>query len=176
MTPSPMRRFALTVRSMAGNGYGFISITSSRKRTESRTIRSISSQSIAHEPSAACRANFDTLREPRLQASFPKRGCSPQGFVASIRPTSGVGLAGLALIRSMKTMPGSPVRQAARTMRSKTSFAERRPTSRRVWGLMRSYSSPLESASMKTSVAATEMLKFVIPPSSLHSMNSRTSG
>src|SRR2546430_9796180 len=78
---------------MSGSGYGFISITSSRKRTESRTIRSISSQSIAHEPSAACRANFDTLREPRLQASFPKRGCSPQGFVASIRPTSGVGLA-----------------------------------------------------------------------------------
>ena len=29
---------------------------------------------------------------------------------------------------------------------------------------------------MNTSVAATEMLKFAIPPSSLHSMNSRMSG
>ena len=29
---------------------------------------------------------------------------------------------------------------------------------------------------MKASVAATEMLKLVMPPSSLHSMNSSTSG
>src|SRR4029453_14469707 len=41
---------------------------------------------------------------------------------------------------------------------------------------MRSYSRSAASASMKVSVAATEILKLVIPPSSLHSMNSRTSG
>src|SRR5712692_9581988 len=71
-------------------------------------------------------------------------------------PISGVGLAGLALIRSMKTIPGSPVRQAARTMRSKTSFAERRPVTWPVCGFTRSYSVPAASASMNVSVAATD--------------------
>jgi hypothetical protein len=128
MMPSPMRRLDFTVASISGSGYGFISMTSSRKRTASRTTRSISSQSMDVSPSSPLRANFETFSEPRLQASFGKSGCSPQGFVASTCPSSGVGLAGLALMRSMKTMPGSPVRQAALTMRSKTSFADSRPT------------------------------------------------
>ena len=98
------------------------------------------------------------------------------GLVASTIPISGVGLAGLALIRSMKTIPGSPVRQAARTIRSKTSLAESRSTTCPVCGFTRSYSVPAARASMNRSVAATEMLKLVIPPSSLHSMNSRMSG
>ena len=176
MTPRPIRRFAFTVSSIAGSGYGLTSMTSSRKRTDRRTTRSSSAQSIAHSPSGCRTANFETLTLPRLQASLGSRGCSPQGFVASIRPTSGVGLAGLALIRSMNTMPGSPVRHAARTIRSKTSLADSRPVTCLVCGSIRSYSSPRARASMNCSVAATEMLKLVIPPSSLHSMNSRTSG
>ncbi len=176
MRPRPIRRFDFTVASISGSGYGFISITSSRKRTASRTTRSISSQSIDQSPSSPRRANFETLSEPRLHASFGSNGCSPQGLVASTMPISGVGFAGLALIRSMKIIPGSPVRQAARTIRSKTSFADSRPVTAPVCGFTRSYSVPAASASMNLSVAATEMLKLVIPPSSLHSMNSRMSG
>ena len=129
MMPSPMRRLAFTVASISGSGYGFISMTSSRKRTARRTTRSISSQSMLHSPLSARRPNRDTLSDPRLQASLGRSGCSPHGFVASIIPISGVGLAGLSLMRSMKTMPGSPVRQAARTMRSNTSRA-RQPLGR----------------------------------------------
>ncbi len=99
-----------------------------------------------------------------------------QGLVASISPRSGVGFAGLRLMRSMKTMPGSPVRHAARTMRAKTSRARSRPVTCPVRGLIRSYSPSAASASMNVSVAATEMLKLVMPPSSLHSMNSSRSG
>ena len=124
MMPRPIRRLSFTVLSITASGYGFISMTSSRKRTASRTTRSISSQSIVISPFSARRANFETLREPRLHASFGSRGCSPHGLVASIWPISGVGLAGLALIRSRKTIPGSPVRQAAETIRPKTSRAE----------------------------------------------------
>ncbi len=98
------------------------------------------------------------------------------GLVASISPTSGVGFAGLRLMRSMNTMPGSPVRHAARTTREKTSRARSRPVTCPVRGLIRSYSPSAARASMKASVAATEMLKLVMPPSSLHSMNSSTSG
>ena len=171
-----MRRFGFTVASISGSGYGFISITSSRKRTASRTTRSISSQSIDQSPSSPRRANFETLSEPRLHASLGKSGCSPHGLVASTVPIEGVGFAGLALIRSMNTMPGSPVRHAARTIRSKTSFARSRPVTSPLCGLISSYSPPEASASMKRSVAATEMLKLVMPPSSLQSMNSRMSG
>ncbi len=77
MRPRPMRRFDFTVASISGSGYGFISITSSRKRTASRTTRSISSQSIDHSPSSPRRANLETLSEPKLHASFGRRGCSP---------------------------------------------------------------------------------------------------
>src|SRR6476660_8925323 len=108
MMPRPIRRLAFTVSSMIGSGYGFISMTSSRKRTASRTTRSISSQSIDHSPASLLRANFETLSEPRLHASLGKSGCSPHGFVASTTPIAGVGFAGLALIRSMKTIPGAP--------------------------------------------------------------------
>ena len=106
MTPRPIRRLAFTVSSISGSGYGFTSMTSSRKRTDSRTTRSSSVQSTAHSPSACRRANCATLIDPRLHASFGRSGCSPHGLVASISPISGVGLAGLALIRSRKTMPG----------------------------------------------------------------------
>src|SRR5439155_1729809 len=75
--PRPMGRFGFTVAAVPGRGYGFISVTSSRKRTASRTTRSISSQSIVHSPSSPRRANLETLSEPKLQASFGKRGSSP---------------------------------------------------------------------------------------------------
>ena len=78
MMPRPMRRFAFTVASISGSGYGFISMTSSRKRTASRTTRSISSQSIDISPSSALRANLATFSEPRLHASLGNSGCSPQ--------------------------------------------------------------------------------------------------
>ena len=52
--------------------------------------------------------------EPRLQLSYGSSGCSPHGLVLSISPMCGVGLS--ALMRSMKTMPGSPFFQASATM------------------------------------------------------------
>ena len=51
--------------------------------------------------------NFDTLMLPRLQDSYARSGCSPQGLVASIVPAAGVGFE--RFISSMKTRPGSPV-------------------------------------------------------------------
>ena len=36
--------------------------------------------------------NAERLIDPRLQASLARRGCSPQGFVALMRPSLGVGL------------------------------------------------------------------------------------
>ena len=42
MTPRPIRRFAFTVSSISGSGYGFTSMTSSRNRTDRRTTRSSS--------------------------------------------------------------------------------------------------------------------------------------
>ena len=76
----------------------------------------------------------------------------------------------------MKTRPGSPVCQAAFTMRSKTSRALRRPATSWVCGSRNSYSPFFARASMKGSVIDTEILKLLMPPSSLQWMNSRMSG
>ena len=59
---------------------------------------------------AGRRTNLARLMDPRLQASMGRRGCSPQGLVLSMFPRPGVGLS--RLIRSKKTIPGSPVSQA----------------------------------------------------------------
>ena len=128
MIPRPMRRFDRAMASIWGSGYGLTSITSSRKRTARRTVRSSSSQSIPRRYWSAGRANRATLIDPRLHASQAESPCSPHGFVASIRARSGVGLARLRFMRSMNTSPGSPVRQAAPTMRAKTSRAASCPT------------------------------------------------
>ena len=138
MMPSPMRRVAFTMASICGSGYGFTSITSSRKRTPRRTTRSSSSQSMLHRSGAVSRTSLETFTDPRLHASLGGSACSPHGFVASMSPRSGVGLAGLALMRSRKIMPGSPVRHAARTIRSKTSRADSRPVGSPVRGLISS--------------------------------------
>jgi len=97
------------------------------------------------------------------------------GFVASISPMW------LQLCRrfvsSMKNRPGSPFFHAWCAILLNTSRASIGFTGFPVRGLMRSYFSPFATASMKRSVTATEMLKFVISRmSSLHVMNSRMSG
>jgi len=68
-------RVDFTVASISGSGYGFISITSSRKRTASRTTRFHLVPVDRPVPVLTRRANFETLSEPKLQASFGKRGC-----------------------------------------------------------------------------------------------------
>ena len=77
----------------------------------------------------------------------------------------------------MKYTPGSPVAQALRTILSNTVRASSLPTGSLLRGLKSSYSVPFATASMKASVMATEMLKFVAwVRSCLQSMNSRMSG
>ena len=140
MMPSPMRRLAFTVASICGSGYGLTSMTSSRKRTASRTTRSSSSQSTDHSPAVAPPGELGDV-----DAS---RGCTPRSARAAARRTgwsprsrrsSGVGFAGLALMRSMKTIPGSPVRHAARDD-AVEDLARAQPARdlRRVRGLIRS--------------------------------------
>ena len=69
--------------------------------------------------SALCVKNAAKLMEPRLQASWGRSGCSPQGLVARMGPRWGVGLC--RVISSMNTSPGSPVCQAQSTIRLQTS-------------------------------------------------------
>ena len=135
------------------------------------------SQSIpcSGSPARPSFAKTPTFTLPRLQTSYGRRGCSPQGFVASYDPSAGTGLYSLA--RSMKKTPGSPVFQAPFTIMSKISRAFSRPANSPLRGVIRSYSSSFATASMKASVIATEMLKFVIcEVSFLQRMNTRMSG
>ena len=62
MTPKPMRRVARFTSRSLGSGNSFTLMTSSRKRTEWRTVSSSASQSNA--PSRTCRSR---LMEPRQQ-------------------------------------------------------------------------------------------------------------
>ena len=81
------------------------------------------------------------------------------------------------LARSTKKTPGSPVFHAPSTIESKTSLALSRPFTSPVRGVIRSYSAPSATASMKASVTATEMLKLVIwDVSFLQRTNRRMSG
>ncbi len=64
-------------------------------------------------------------------------------------------------MRSMKTMPGSPLSHAMSTIRENTSRARSFETTAPVRGLTRSYSESLFTALMKSSVSATEQLKLV---------------
>jgi hypothetical protein len=59
------------------------------------------------------------LIEPRLHESYGCNGCSPHGFVASIRPTFLIGLR--SLMRSMNTTPGSPLFHACSMIMSQSS-------------------------------------------------------
>lgn len=77
----------------------------------------------------------------------------------SIFPMVGVGLC--LLISSMNSIPGSPVAHAALVILSKMSFAGMVWTVFFVRGLMRWYCLFFRTASMKSSVSATEMLKLV---------------
>ena len=98
-----------------------------------------------------------------------------QGFVASISPRFGVGLS--RLMRSMITMPGSPLRQALAMIWSKTWRARVLPAGSPSCGLTSVYSSSRSTAPMNSSVTATEMLKFVsVRMSALSEMNSSMSG
>ena len=111
------------------------------------------------------------LIDPRLHESNACKGCSPQGLVASIRPMFLIGF--FSLMRSMKMIPGSPVRCACSTMRfhiSPTVQAafERWPSSLRLWrtvhSLVRGFITwctvfgSVRSSSRNRSVIETEML------------------
>ena len=71
----------------------------------------------------------------------------------------GVGLS--LFILSIKIIPGSPFLHAMFTILSKTSLAFSFPQGFPVLGLLRSYSSPFSTASMKFSVMATDILKLL---------------
>ena len=95
--------------------------------------------------------------------------------MASIGPRPGVGFR--RLISSRKIKPGSPVRQAAATIKSKILRALTLLTFARVRGLIRSNSRLSFTAFMNRSVTPTERLKFEKRPSSiLASMKLRMSG
>ncbi len=82
-----------------------------------------------------------------------------------------------ALMRSMKTMPGSPFFQASVTMFWKTWRALSMRTVSPERGLTSAYSASSSTARMNGSVTATEMLKLLRRSSScLAAMNSRMSG
>lgn len=110
-----------------------------------------------------------------MHASQGSSGTSPHGLVASMAPSSGVGLA--RLIASRNTSPGSPVIQADRAMSASSAAASSLP---RVVPSRGSYSSmapPVIAARMNSSVTATEMLnRCAETPSSLAWMNARMSG
>ena len=112
-----MRRVVFDMLSICGSGYLLTSITLSRKRVVVWMIDLYSSQSkralLPSMPSPL--TSTPRLIEPRLHESKACSGCSPHGFVASIRPTFLIGLR--SLMRSMNTTPGSPVRQACSTIR-----------------------------------------------------------
>src|SRR3989344_7262777 len=80
--------------------------------------------------------NLDKLTDPRVQASYGNSGCSAHGFVDSIRPILGVGLARELFTLSIKIMPGSPYCQASLVTKSKTFLALRRPVILPVLGLI----------------------------------------
>src|SRR3989304_6476857 len=101
---------------------------------------------------------FVRFTDPRLQDSYGSNGCSPQGFVDSILPIFGVGLA--LLILSMNMMPGSPIFHAASDICVNTSFALRRRTVFLVLGLIRGEDLSCFTAFMNLSVTATDILKF----------------
>ncbi len=170
MIPRPMRRMFFDRSSIAGRGYWLASITLSRKWVALWTAVRRPSQSIRPSSTKA-----PTFTEPRLHTSYGSRGCSPHGLVASYDPMRGTGLYRLA--SSTKNTPGSPFRHAPYTILSNTARASSCPTGFPLRGFRRSYGSSRFNAAMKSSVTATEMLKFVILfLSSLQSMNSRMSG
>ncbi len=81
------------------------------------------------------------------------------------------------LTRSRKIIPGSPLRQAASTSLSNTSLACRAEAAWPSLGLIREYSRSALTASINSSVRATEMLKLVNSLlSSLAVMKLRISG
>ena len=168
MTPRPIFLLPLCIFSISETGYVFTSIALSRNRTDvkissARCVKSILSippfffafDTGGDEPVTY----FDTSIEPRTHASKGNNGCSPHGLVDTIVPTWGVGLA--LFIVSMKMIPGSPVSHALSTISSNTVSALIFPAVSPLLGFMRLYVLWDVNASMKASVTATEMLKFV---------------
>ena len=146
-------------------------MTLSRNLTANLTVVRSFSQSTL--PSSV--TNLLTSMLPRLQLSWGRRGCSPQGLVASIRPSFGVGLCWF--IVSRKIMPGSPFFQAIIIRRFHIALAFSVSIFWRFRGLIRSKSLSSSTAFINLSVAATEMLKFRSTPSfSFATMKSMISG
>ena len=173
--PKPILLIFLTVSQICGKGYGLTSITSSKNLTDCQTASFNPSQSTPL-PSFPSLTKYLKKILPKLHASKPYSGCSPHGLVLSTGPKLGTGLALLALTRSINTIPGSPDLQAESQIKSKISLARSLPTTSFVCGATNSYSPSSSKAFIKSSVASTEILKFVIPPSSLHVINSLISG
>src|SRR5690349_13057327 len=97
--------------------------------------------------------------EPRLHDSYGSRGTSPQGLVHSMRPIAGVGL--YLLIVSKKISPGSPEFHALFMIWLHISFAFTFFTVSLLCGPTSSHSFSSATAFIKSSVAPTEILKFV---------------
>ena len=172
MRPSPILRLPCTASWISSIGKVLASTTLSRKRTPSATVSRSAAQSRSPAPASQ---NVATCTEPSVHASQGSSGTSPQGLVASIAPSSGVGL--WRLISSRKSRPGSPVSQAERTISSRMAAAFSVPRGSPLCGSVSVYGSPAFAAAMKASVTPTEILKrWAVSPSSLAWMNARTSG
>ena len=154
ITPNPIFRVLRFISRISGSAYSLTSIVLSRKCTAVCTVFANLSQSMLGSESlvleckrpnsgfnaARCTSSrsikptagspatkFARLIDPKLHDSFGSNGCSPQGFVAVIRPTCDTGLR--RFTSSRKIMPGSPLFQAPLTILSNTVRASSRSCS-----------------------------------------------
>ena len=97
-----------------------------------------------------------------MHDSYGSSGTSPQGLVASMRPSDGSGLS--RPMRSVNSRPGSPPAHAAAQIRSNSSAAGRLATTRPVRGLTSECRPPRVTALMNRLVTATDRLKYSRPP------------
>ena len=180
ITPRPILRLPRTASVICATGNSLTSTTSSRKRVAIAAVSRSAAQSTSPAPPPA-RGSQKRARwmEPSVQASHGSSGTSPQGFVASIAPSAGVGL--VRLMVSRKTSPGSPVLHAACAISSSSARASTVPRGLPSRGSRSVKAAPsaesAAAAAMNSSVTPMEILKRVaVTPSSFAWMKARTSG
>ena len=126
ITPKPNFLVPRFISSISAIAYLLASITLSRNLMDNLIVLLNLVQSISI-PCFVSDRNFDTSIEPRLQDSFGRSGCSPQGLVAVIISICFTGL--FLFTSSRKIIPGSPFSHAPLTILLKTSLASNLPTS-----------------------------------------------